>query len=641
MQIISFFSRFCLSGKPHSILPLAAVPLVIGLSFYLSGTVFRNAPITTDEHAYVFQANCFADGVLARPLPEPVRMFPHEMMIMDEEHGWLSRYPPAHAAWLTPGVFFLQNPRIMVALAAVCSLFLLWRLGMALNLPSFLLPGLAVLSPYFWFMHGTLLSHSSGLVAVSLLLFSYVSWKKTGMYRWAVLAGLAWAWFFLNRTYTGFLIAIPFGIDALVDAARGYSRKKLFATILFAGSAGLGALIFLLYNHAAIGDFLTPTYLYYQASDALGFGPRPPGKIPAMHTPLIGFKALFENLVLLDRWLYGFPGGFVLLVVLLVTGWNRRWSPLLVAVPCLVWLGYVLFWFEGIRLVGPVYYYETLPFLLLLLAFGLRRIWSLLSQTRKRGWALAVTLPVLAAGLLFSWQQGGFLRDWQELTGQYHDLLRNAPENSLILVRKIPGMHYMTQGMAYNPNGIDSDPLVAHLGKLPTPFLVRAYPNRTPYQLVLKDGNLGLQGCQEQPPLVYRWHIIQTRAKTGDPLALDDQKKSRYACQGIHGADWLSFGSFFWVVRGDYVLKIQLATDGGNGDVPVEIDIVSDNGKKVLAHHRISNGEGSMIEIPFTVEAPRLRVEPRVYFTGTGTVQAGRMEIFQISDAWQRKRTDS
>jgi hypothetical protein len=360
-----------------------------------------------------------------------------------------------------------------------------------------------------------------------------------------------------------------------------------------------------------------------------------------MHTPLLGFKALFENLVLLDRWLYGFAGGLVLLVVLLVAGWNRRWSPLLVAAPCLVWLGYVLFWFEGIRLVGPVYYYETLPFLLLLLAFGLRRIWSLLAQTRKRGWALAATLPVLATALLFSWQQGGFLRDWQELTGKYHDLLRNAPEKSLILVRKIPGMHYITQGMAYNPKGIDSDPLVGHLGKLPTPFLVRAYPDRTPYQLVLRDGDLELQGCQKQPPLVYRWHIIQTRAKTGEALTLDDQKKARFACQGIHDADWLSFGSFFWVVRGEYVLKIQLDMDSSNGDVPLKIDIVSENGEKVLAHHQVSDGEGRMIEIPFTVEAPRLRVEPRVYFTGTGTVQAGQMEIFQVSDAWQGKRTDS
>ncbi len=77
MPIISFSFRSCLPGKGHSVLPFAIIPLVIWLSLYLSGTVFRNAPITTDEHAYVFQANCFADGMLARPLPEPMRMFPH------------------------------------------------------------------------------------------------------------------------------------------------------------------------------------------------------------------------------------------------------------------------------------------------------------------------------------------------------------------------------------------------------------------------------------------------------------------------------------------------------------------------------------------------------------------------------------
>ena len=617
------------------------VPLVIGLSLFLSTTVFRNAPITTDEHAYVFQANCFADGVIARPLPEPVRMFPHEMMIMDKEHGWLSRYPPAHAAWLTPGAFF-DHPRFMIALAAVCSLFLLWRIGIVLDFPPFLLPALAGLSPYFWFMHGTLLSHTSGLVAVCLLLFSYLSWKKTGLLHWAVLAGLAWAWFFLNRTYTGFLIAIPFGMDALIDAARNPVRRNILATLLFAGSAGLGAVVFLLYNHAAIGDAFTPTYLYYQASDALGFGPRPPGKIPAMHTPWLGFKALVENLVLLDRWLYGFTGGLVLLFLLLIAGWNRRWSPLLVAAPCMVWLGYILFWFEGIRLVGPVYYYETLPFLLLILAFGLQRIWARLPLPGQWRWGLAAALPVLVASLFFSWQQGQFLYDWQELTGKYHELLRNAPEKSLVLVKKIPGMNYLTQGMAYNPKGIDSTPLVAHLGKLPTPFLVRAYPDHTPYQLTAGEGKqLELQPYQDPPPLLYRWHITQTRARTGQALALGQQKKTRYACQGIHGADWLSFGSFFWVVRGDYVLRIHLDDYRPLKAPPLEIDIVTADGQQILARQKVSCRGGQVIEIPFRIKADRMRVEPRIFFTGTGTVQASQMEIMQVSDAWQRGTADS
>jgi len=623
------FSLFPYRGR---LVLLALVVAVISL--LLGRIVFRQAPITTDEHAYVFQAHCFADRTLARPLPEPVRMFPHEMMIMDEEAGWLSRYPPAHAAWLAPGAL-VGHPRLMVALAGACSLILLGFIGRETGVGGMTLPVLAVFSPYFLFMHGTLLSHTSGLVAVCALLLAYLRWKRTGAWPWAALAGLAWGWFFLNRTWTGVLVAIPFGLDALATLGRKRTAATLVGTLAFAGCSALGAVAFLLYNHAAVGDPWTPTYLFYQPSDTLGFGPRPPGAIPSHHTPELGLKALVENLFLLDRWLFGFPGSLVLCLLLALVGWRRRLTPLLLGVPVLVWLGYVFFWFEGIRLVGPVYYYETLPFLLLAAGLGLKRIHSRLEGiplVRRRLYVRAAVLCAAGGSLLFSWQQGIFLRDWQKLTGDYHRLLRTAPKRSLILVEQIPGMNYVTRGMAYNPEGLASDPLVVHRGKLPDSFLALAFPERVPYRLVLREQELALEPYRAGQPLVYRWMAADTPARTGEVVETADRQRLRRAVAGQHPPEWLSYGAHFWVTRGRYLLKVRIKVEGVSGQPPLEVDVAAEGGRRILARARIAPGTDRLVEIPFTV-ADRTRIEPRLFFSGSGTVQAGHMEIVRIGDS--------
>ncbi len=623
--------------RSRTIAPLVLILLAMAVSLFMSCVVFRDAPLTTDEHAYVFQANCFADGVVARPLPEPVRMFPHEMMIMDEEAGWLSRYPPAHAAWLVPGAL-VGNPRLMVALAGGCSLVLLMLLGRTLGFPALLIPGLAVLSPYFFFMHGTLLSHTSGLVAVSLLLFSYIRWKTAGKNLWALAAGLAWSWFFLNRTWTGALIAVPFGIDALADLARQRNRQTLIGTSLFAAAAGLGPVLFFLYNYLAIGDPWTPTYLFYQPADGLGFGPRPPGSIPAEHTLQLGLRALIDNLLLLDRWLYGFPGSLALVLFLALRYRNRRWMGLLLATPLMVYGGYVLFWFEGIRLVGPVYYYETLPFLLVLAGFGVRGLQqelSRLSRPRRRLYQGILAVVIGCGALVFSWQQGQFLRDWQRGSGAYHQLLRSAPDNSLVMVDKVAGMNYVTRGMAYNPHGEASDPLVVHRGKLPDAFLATAYPDRQVYRLVARaNDDFALEPYRPGSPLIYGWRIVDAKARTGSVLPRPDvdSEPVRWAREDLHRPDWLSYGIHCWLSRGQYLLRVYLRTSGVSAKKPLVVDVASAGGENILARYLIAEDQGPTVEIPFTVDR-RMRVEPRLFFQGSGTIKARKMEIVRMDGA--------
>jgi len=88
---------------------LLLLALLAGLvTFTVSQVVFRNAAVVTDEHAYVMQAHTYSEGKIARSLPSAAEFFKHEMMIMDKDAGWLSRYPPGHAIWLIPGVLLGQ-----------------------------------------------------------------------------------------------------------------------------------------------------------------------------------------------------------------------------------------------------------------------------------------------------------------------------------------------------------------------------------------------------------------------------------------------------------------------------------------------------------------------------------------------------
>jgi len=626
--------HLCLS-KNHSRYSDIFIPLIGGLlvflaSYFISQLIFLDAPLTTDENAYIFQANCFADGVLSRLVPEPRRMFPHEMLIMNDQVGWLSRYPPAHAAWLIPGIF-LQAPRIMISLAAFLSFLLLSRLGVSLGFSAYLFPVLILFSPYFLFMYGTLLSHTSGLLAVSLMLLAYVRWKQGGNLYYAILAGLGWACFFLNRTYTGALLALPFGVDALVDLLRHRTKRNFAGTVLFAAFSGLGALVFFYYNSVTIGDPWTPTYLYYQASDALGFGPRPAGQLPSYHSFAAGITAMWKNLQLLDRWLFGVPGSLILTVGLGLMGWNRRWSPLCFASTAIVCLGYVLFWFEGIRTVGPVYYFETFPFLLILLAFGLKKIYQLLASTKNRRLIYVTLAGFLLGGcsVLFSYQQARFIRDWQGLGGQYRSLLKQAPKNSLILVSKIPGMHYLTRGMAFNPKGLASDPLVAHKGKLLSQVMIGAFPERTPYQLVLKDSRLFLEPFIEKRPTYYRCYVADTLSKTGKNNTSTTKYKERIALPLRDSADWFAYGVSFWVTPGDYLLRINMKVENVSPDAPLIIDVTTNYGRNVLKQHTVTELKGKVVEVPFEVTRT-IKVEPRIYYNGTGSVTAGMMEIIQL-----------
>ena len=154
----------------------------------------------------------------------------------------------------------------------------------------------------------------------------------------------------------------------------------------------------------------------------------------------------------------------------------------------------MFFWWRGVRDIGPVYYYETLPFILLAAGLGIARIVKLTASQKRLPAALAVaaTLLVVSSSGKFTIDQGRLLRERQMIVGQFHSLLKNAPEKSLIIVTGFRGMRHVEKGTSFNPRGIGSDPLVV-AGAISPEQILRVYPGRTPYLMVRRGNNLMLE----------------------------------------------------------------------------------------------------------------------------------------------------
>ncbi len=258
------------SGRRAYAYRLALAAAAFALAWLSSSRIYLGVPTGADEHSYLFQAHHFAEGRIAHPEPPLPAYFRQHMIISDPEAGWLSRYPPGHPLWLVPGVW-MDSPYGMIALSAAAGLWFTCAAAGQAGLSPVLAGLLLLCSPFFVLMYGTQLSHTSGLMAVAAMLYGYLAWWRSGRWGYAALAGLAWSFFFLNRTYTALLIAFPFGLHACWVWLRD-RRAPIFGGVLaFAGCAAVGLAGYLLYNKLAVGDPFTATYLFYEPSEGLVF----------------------------------------------------------------------------------------------------------------------------------------------------------------------------------------------------------------------------------------------------------------------------------------------------------------------------------------------------------------------------------
>lgn len=491
---------------------------------------------------------------------------------------------------------------------------------------------LTALSPFFLFTHGTLLSHTSGFLATSLMLFGYISWVTTRSWRWAALAGMAWAWLFLGRTYTGFLIALPLGLHALWDLYDNRKERDVWTGVmLFAATAAVGAVVQLIYNWAALGDPFKMTYFVYDPREKLGFGPDHFG-----HSWSSAWSNLKPNVLLYDRWLWGWPLGLVAWLAAFTAGWRRQWSGLCLGAICAVWAGYLFFYYRGPHETGPGYYFETLPFVILTGAFGVKRaVDALANRPRIRIAAHAAGVLLLSAGTFaFCLSAAQALKEEFGERADVLEFIDKAPKRSLIFVGEL---HTTRSAFdkedyaAFNPRGLNSDPLVVKSIWSGDKAVMMRFRDRTPYVLE-SEGGLRLVPKDPLQPFRARMLGAEMHCKTGTNAkdASFDVDLVRIAGAREHGAGMLAYGREFYVFPGRFAAVFDLKiTDTSPGKEAAILDVARDGGRASLVCMPVKGDMLGEIRLEFEVK-DFLKVEPRVFFTGTGCIALARIKLAEI-----------
>ncbi len=606
----------------------AALAFVVSLES--ADRIFHRRPITSDENSYVFQANNFLDGIIARPTPPFPEAFLHAMIVIHHRAGWFSRYPPAHSVWLMPGVA-LDNIRLPVAFAAALAMWFLCAAAAALGIAQGLVAIPLLLSPWFIFMYGTHLSHTSGFAMAALMCWAYIRGQQGGPRALLVIAGLAWGALFLNRTYTALLIALPFGVDALATWVRRRSWDAFWRAALFAAAAALGVALYLIYNRLATGDAFTATYLFYEPSEGLGFGPRRTQGIEVLHTPERGFKNFVDNLRVLNTWLFGFTGSLFAAAALAVWGWSRRWSATLLAATLSVWIGYIGFWYPGVpEAGGPVYFFETLAPLLLLIGLGLQRIWAANAEW-PRGRiiaALALAAALLASAAPFIQREAAKREPKQRFRRLLDETVAKLPRGSIVFFEKLifPDHHEL----AFNPRGLESDRLRLLSQYEDNVAIQRLFRDRPAY---LIHGEHPLTPVPLEPParVIMSREAHKFHKRSGRDETIEQGLRARIVLDERDRADWICFGLHLNVPAGRYRIRWLGECRDVDPERPLKFDVTSRRGRDVWASEDVSGSHPQQL-VEFTLQLTNAltALEPRIKYGGSGDAVIRQVRIEEI-----------
>jgi hypothetical protein len=370
--------------------------------------LYHQMPHILDAVSYTFQAGLFVSGRLAMdagPLAAAVRG-PFEAL----SNGRLfSQYPPgapaAYAVGQFVGLEWLVGPLACVALLGATR----WTASVLFGpICGLAVLGLGVLSPFVLFQAGSFLSHpiAGGVLAGALA--SFVAGHRDGRQRWYVLSGVLLGVGFMTREAASVLFALPL-------AARLLATRRWRPLLLMAAYGLPFVLLYLIYNAQLTGSaFLLPRTMF-DPSDHFGFGDGI--GFHTRHTPAAGLANTDEALTLLQFDLFGWPPLFALglLGLPFLFGRAQTWDVLAACGVLAFVVAYAAYFYHGIAL-GPRYYFEAMPWLLLL---GGRGVQVLAELARSRA-AAAVVLGLLSLNTVLFYLPSEIQRrtDFSALPGQ-------------------------------------------------------------------------------------------------------------------------------------------------------------------------------------------------------------------------------
>jgi len=606
--------------------------LAFGLTLWISSQLFSNMLLYPEEGSSLFQAGNFLDGTHSRNPRGYAELIEYDSMTIVPHEDWKSRFAPGHSFWLVPGVW-MGWPQMMSALSAMITMFAVYGIGWRLRIPRFITPMLLLASPLFLFVNGTLLPQSSGMLFSSLFFLGYLKWRQERSLLWAFLSGLCWSLLLQIRPLSASFLILPFLVDVILELKRNRKEFTVWrSSLFFLIACLLGAWAFFRYNTVSTGDPFLVSYLEHEPSEKWGFGERRTqgGGVEVIHHTLKrGWIMLWHNLLRLDRWMFGtFPGTLLVWLGLVIHGWSRRWSGVLFGSVMAVLFGYMAFWDDGGSKVGPLNYAEILPFLLVLFALGLSRIWRRMqSRPRSRGILFSLFATVILYGSIpFSLQTAVEIGTQNEEAWEISVLVSSLPEHSLVfLPDTIKENETLKANVALNPVGWRSRVLRLQAKPEDRAALAASFPDRTAYELILEP-------VLHLKPFDLEW-VPPSRKAANSQHSRNTGKNSesdRIARENEDEPGLLSYGWYTYLPPGRYECRFDIRWADVRTSKPLRLEVMADLGRVSLGEQVLSEGLDDTV-VRFTLQEAQ-QVEPRVYFGGSGEVTLRSISISKLPD---------
>ncbi len=346
------------------------IEFAFAIAVYISYSLLSHQPHVPDGIAYVFQAKVLASGHLsASPPPVPAAFeFISPPFVQIFGSHWAAVYPFGHPLLLAigarAGVVWLIPP--LVGAACVAMILLLGRKLFDARTGAVAMILLAT-SPFFLMQAGSFMSHNTAAfyLLASMLALAYID-RRPALY--GVIAGVAFGLLLNTRPLTALALVVPFGawlLSMLIARTHRRTGAIEIAAFVAVGLLMIGA--YLLYNYGTTGHVFSSGYQSSgDPTQQVGFS--------GAHSVAAGMQNEQIQMAFLLLVLNGWPTyvglALVLLPFLLGTRDPRDWF--LLASAIFVVGAWTLFEGNGV-MYGPRYWYEAVPFLMLLSARGAER----------------------------------------------------------------------------------------------------------------------------------------------------------------------------------------------------------------------------------------------------------------------------
>jgi len=467
---------------------------------WISHKVFDAIPRIDDSVAAVYQAQIFANGKLLWPVDPQFKVWFDVFGVIspiDKPGFFVSMYPPGWSVLLLPGVAigapWIINPILGGLLVVMISEIGREMFGEVIARVAGLF---ALTSPYISVVSATHLSHTPAALGVCIGWWATLRLLRTGLMRYAVIAGCAVGFTVLIRPETALLIG---AVTALAVVVRYRRALELWKPMLVAiALAGSGALTLLAWQDFAVGKAgMTGHTVDMKGSEKFGFGRIP--QTSYVYTHEKARKHTWDRFRELNKRMIGWPIPDWLLVLapfFLLRGFFREFW-LLGSVLALAGL-YYFYWYWEEWLVAR-YFFPAVPFLLVLAAKG----WDDF-RYRLAGLPIVKWLPLVLLAFGVTWSVAvhspeyhrwfkphhGDIEDYLPIVMKHHQV--GKERDALVFVARLNTLHgavyndYYATGFRLNDLDLKGNVLYARDGRdkkmrINNEKLIRAYPGRDYY----------------------------------------------------------------------------------------------------------------------------------------------------------------